>query len=538
MTATDSNSSSTSTSAQAMEQQANAMLFVADMKTNVTMKQQWQSLIADINSKIGKGDSDDKKKSNYQEKLMIIDNWIANKGYNATASAVLKLTKTPFYQDYQKQNEPTRGSWDFVQKLLSDNKLLAGWQAAMAKTSKGDSKATINFLAGDNYKNQNFNCNPIQVRASFIEMRDQNAKYWCGIYGNSVINPIKQSQSKQASPDSNNGTQPSTDSNQADQPKNKSQAGPVIIVSCVNRLVKGKDGKEKYKWEPQLSVDQEILTDLNSINYSKGVLTWKKADDPLFGVQHSGKLTFSQVTRAAKKDSYIGNEFFGTITYPGPYSASSDDQGSQASQGNSSSTAQEPVTYSILGRIGKPPQRVQISKQAGHVKRHIRLPPKVHLTGVQKIQKYIGYLGMAMTVGFAIHIALQFGQKIASFFGKGNEQLEADLNESTNSDVENMDMPQETVNQESPEPMENQNLDDIEGLPDAENVAEMENAADNISEDGAMEQSEDDVQSEDEQVSEDDPPAEDEVAESSDALESGGTEAEEVLSDLSELTFL
>ena len=511
--------------ARSMAQKANAMLFVADLQTNASMKQQWQSLIADIKEKIGTGKTDEKKKANYQEKLTIIDNWIANKGYDATASAVLALTKTPFYEDYQKQNQASPQSDAFVQDLLSDNKLLAGWQAALAKTSKGDSHASVNFLKGSNYRQKNFDCNPIQVRASFIKMRNHYLNYWCGIYGNSVITPVQLAQEKQNPEDSANPSQSQSGQTQQSPSKSTSQAGPIIIVSVDSNS------------NPQVSVDSTLLTEKtqgsNEVTYKNGVLTWKRAEtiDAAMGLyagaNHSGKLTFSQVTRAAGKDGYVGNEFFGTITYP------ENGQGSDSEQG---SDTPKPGSYSILGRIGKPPKRVQLTTSAdGKTHRHIRLPPKVHLTAVQKIQKYIGYLGMVMTVGFALHIAIQFGVGIAKFFSKdgGNEQLENDMDEMSDSDVETMDTPETVIHDEYPQPMEDQNLDDLEGLPSADNIAEMENAVDNISEDGTMQQPEEDPTTEDEQGTLDD-----ETEGADETVETGGSEAEEVVSEISELGFL
>ncbi|PQP88288.1 hypothetical protein [Paenibacillus sp. AR247] len=272
-----------------LKMQADAMLFLSDLQVNQVLKQQWTSLLANIKSKIDANPpAGSDKETVYKEKLKIINNFLAQKGYETTSVYVLELTRTDFYEDHLKESEPNAESDRFVQDILAKTALLAGWQDAMQKATDTDTSAPDQFLAQHGYT-----CTAKQVNASFKAMRNVDMKFWTGIYGNTVMTTSD----------------------------GKTDTGPVVII---------------YDSLDGISIGSDMLDkDLNKVTYKDGVLSWTKDD---FTVNHSGQLTFSQVTRAAKddKDAYVGNEFFGTITYS-----------------NSDGTEKK---ESIFGRIGKPPE--------------------------------------------------------------------------------------------------------------------------------------------------------------------------------------
>ncbi|EFM08365.1 hypothetical protein PaecuDRAFT_4829, partial [Paenibacillus curdlanolyticus YK9] len=112
--------------------QADAMMFVSDLQVNQTLKQQWTSLLASMKAKLDDSPPPaDDKDAIYKEKIKIINNFLAQKGYQTAAVFVLELTKTDFYNDHLKESEPNDESDRFVQDILAKPALLAGWQKAM-----------------------------------------------------------------------------------------------------------------------------------------------------------------------------------------------------------------------------------------------------------------------------------------------------------------------------------------------------------------------------------------------------------------------
>lgn len=92
-----------------LKMQADAMLFVSDLQVNQVLKQQWTSLLANIKSKIDANPpAGSDKETVYKEKIKIINNFLAQKGYETTSVYVLELTRTDFYEDHVKESEPMR----------------------------------------------------------------------------------------------------------------------------------------------------------------------------------------------------------------------------------------------------------------------------------------------------------------------------------------------------------------------------------------------------------------------------------------------
>lgn len=425
-----------------LKMQADAMLFVSDLQVNQVLNQQWTSLLANIKSNIDASQpAGSDKETVYKEKLKIINNFLAQKGYDTTAVYVLELTNTDFYEEHLKESEPNDESDRFVQDILAKTALLAGWQTAMQKATDSDMTAPDQFLTQNGYK-----CTAQQVNASFKAMRDVDLKFWTGIYGNTVMTTSD----------------------------GKTETGSVVVI---------------YDSLDGISIGSDMLDkDLNKVTYKDGVLSWTKDD---FTVNHSGQLTFSQVTRAAKddKDNYVGNEFFGIITYS-----------------NSDGTDKK---ENIFGRIGKPPES---SGGHGGGRQSCPTPPSVQLSAVDKAMKYIGYFMAAVfIVDFVASVPKRF-KSISEFVEKMKNPNEPNKPEAeieldnvkekidASSDpqaLENNGSFIENIEGAQPENFNNeQGLDFIndEQLPPAEDVQVLENGVENMNENGEIEQNEDNVQ--------------------------------------------
>lgn len=420
---------------------ANAYLFVADLDKNQTLNQQWTSLLQNIQDQFGDDTSDDV----YLEKYNIVQNFLVNEGYNTTPDLVLDQLQVGWYEDYVAQFAPNADSDRFVQELLGDSSLLAGWQAAIAAEMNGQEGAADDFLTQRGY-----NCTKEQVDQSFLKMRDHTLSFWAGIYGNVVYTPgTSDSTSDAASP---------------------STGIPGEIITIYSDREFGIGG-DVIDWQ------------LCNVAYDQGILTW---DTDSFGTQVTeGKLTFSQVTRQSVNDPYVGSEFFGTITY---------------TQDKPVGTHTYSGTYNVFGRIGKP----QASSTASGP---IQTPPKVALSEVDKVFKYFGYMvmiGFAIQMIYGAGKVLGPGakkawSKLKDKLTKDKSKAGEDLDDQV--DMASQDAADEIAMREAPNQLQpadngapgNNEIGDVEGLPPAEAVDQMEEAADQVNEEGEMDQGEDSV---------------------------------------------
>ncbi|HEU4965362.1 MAG TPA: hypothetical protein VFV52_16165 [Bacilli bacterium] len=359
-TGTDSNGDDDADDARTLTQQANAMLFVAALQKDVNLRNNWTSLLQKMNDELKVTTPADKDKV-YQEKISIIDNWLVNQGYFCQAEQVLALLKTPFYQDYLKESQPNADSDRFVQTTLSDVSLYNAWLGALKAVSGGADTDTLNtFLTSRGY-----NCTYVQVNASFVKMRNHNMNYWTGIYANSTL------------------------THGSDKPV----AGPILIIYG----------------DYNVSIDNLHLDkELNKVQYNNGVLTWE-ADD--FTISYSGKITFSQKVMATTADPYVGNEYFGTITYP------------------ASGTAPQQGEVQVFGRIGELTQDQKDKK----------IPPAVNPSVVDQAMKYIGYfMAGVFLIDFAASIPKRF-KSIKEFAETVKEKLKSKPDEQVENDLNQMD---------------------------------------------------------------------------------------------------
>jgi hypothetical protein len=450
--ATDSTTTTTADSSPSQQDvfQAYAVLFLKQLDVDQKLKQQWTSLINNVQQKL-----DPTNDKTYQEGLTVLDNFLANHNYYTNASSVLTLSNSSWYQEHLQQSEPNADSDKFVQALLEDSTLLADWQTALTNATNGNPvDAADQFL-----KTKNYACNAAQVKASFIKMRDQKLGYWSGIYGAAVLTFSDSSTQSDGSTASTASNATSTTSNTA----------PVLVVYGDDKVGFGQD---KLDWE------------LNQVQYSQGILQWQPDD---FGTTtHSGKITFNHISMPSKDDPYVGAEFFGTITF----------------------TADDPdyanKTASIMGRIGKPPSD---QTQPGKTP---RTPPTVNLPVVDKIMKYIGYAMAGFFVVDVLFVKLPSGIKSASeFFGKVKAKFSAtepsvdnindqaqDVQDSP-SQVKDLGTPTDNLSKsEFPEGESNeQGLDGIsdEELPPAKDVKNLEEQSQEINEEGEFDKAPENV---------------------------------------------
>jgi predicted esterase len=257
-------------------QNAEATLFILDLLDNKRLSKTWQSAIADyVNA------ATDAK----APFLAILNDIIANAGYETTANAVIELTRTPFFTNTRLENSATDESDRFVKDLLTQKDLLRDF-AALIDSIHGDvvsSDAAINqFLSTKKY-----DCTVLQIYASFAGIRGGNLNYYQGSYAGAAI-----ADGGKAFDFSTGGSL---------QQRAAGSATPAVQLLPAPRLM--------------VESDQSIKLDgvaLLKPRYVDSVLTWSTAD----GNTTSGSLTFSEVPRPGLLDPFCGVECFGEIEYP------------------------------------------------------------------------------------------------------------------------------------------------------------------------------------------------------------------------------
>ncbi|BAZ25893.1 hypothetical protein NIES4073_67990 [Kalymmatonema gypsitolerans NIES-4073] len=305
------------------EQMAYAYVFLNELKANKQLEQDWQDHLQKASV----------PQYGIQDKISYLDNFLADSGYDTTAEAVLTLLKTPWWNDYIKSRQPNLQSDRFVQDLLQDTHLYKEWSQIIQEcTQSGNLEKANQFL-----QNNGYDCTAIQVNASFQKMRSQNLNYWTGIYGQTTLK----------------------------QGDGEAQVGPAVIVYGNSTVSVGPDKLFAFKYE-------------------QGVLTWTtEGRGGLEKNPHSGSITFSQISQPKRQDSFVGNIFSGTITYP---------PGSKNWSG----------TYNFNGKIGDP---------ADDEKGKVYTPPSVNKSSVQQLADTLAPYVM---IGFAIQMMYPVAAKIFS----------------------------------------------------------------------------------------------------------------------------
>ncbi|WP_025027092.1 hypothetical protein [Caldalkalibacillus mannanilyticus] len=249
--------------------EANARLFITDLRTNSSLREAWKEINEKVNDAIQQakqsGQTTEQFDTLYHQALQLLDNFLADHGYNTIASTVLTFLKSPFYEEYLKETSPNDDSDRFVQELMTNKKIFTAWQALLTQVAKGESKTTDldHFLA-----EQGFHCTYLQINASFQKMRNHNMNYWAGSYSTILVR-------------GENGTP---------------QEGPTVVLYGNQKISINHDKPDKFS---------------NKLSYKASQLTWKA--DML--TKYSGTMTFSEIALPSKENSYTGPTFTATLTY-------------------------------------------------------------------------------------------------------------------------------------------------------------------------------------------------------------------------------
>lgn len=208
-----------------------------------------------------------------------MDELITSSNYNTTALAVLQ---EPLFSE-NAQAEVTPEAARFVINLMSSTDLMTKFsQVVAAPVSSVDAynAAITQFL-----QQQGYSCPALQVISAFIALRNKSLVYWSGSYTSWVTNDggVSYGNSSarfRAAAAAATGTAPTP------------ELGPVLVVSQGGVTLDG--------------------TSIAGYAYNNNSLTW--ASDG--GNAAAGAVQFATVTRPTINDSFLGDEFFGTITYP------------------------------------------------------------------------------------------------------------------------------------------------------------------------------------------------------------------------------
>jgi hypothetical protein len=242
-----------STVSETDEHLAYAVLFTNDLSTNNALRAEWKAKLKAVKANAS---------LTFDVKLEVLDNFLADQGYDTTAKAVLALIKEPFYQAEMKKRRANAASDRFVQDLMTNAQLYHTYMGEVQSAQKaGNTQNLDGWLV-----QQGYDCTAAQVIASFNNMRNHNMNYWTGTYGQTTVTGAD----------------------------GKAVSGPTLIIYGDTSATLGPDELIQFK-------------------YGKGQLSWGTED----GLNAcSGKLTFSQVRKPNQKGAYVGNEFTGTLTYP------------------------------------------------------------------------------------------------------------------------------------------------------------------------------------------------------------------------------
>ncbi|WPC43925.1 phospholipase D-like domain-containing protein [Clostridium sp. JS66] len=257
------------------EENSEAMLFLLELKKNKRLKKIWNKVLAKQNLYTSKESIEE-----IREELNKI---IFNAGFVTNEKRVAEMLNTAFFKEDRKENLPSSESDRFVKELLTNKQLLDDFLKVVDTDrdsfEKSDEDIT-KFL-----KSKGYNCNSSQVIASFNQLRNHILEYWSGNYDTWCTNDGGKSYDE-------------TDMQSKDRKDNE------------------KLDDEKVFNGPELIVTGNLDVTIDGIklvkpNYIDGVLSW----DITEGNDTSGRITFSEISRPALIDNFVGNEFFGIIIF-------------------------------------------------------------------------------------------------------------------------------------------------------------------------------------------------------------------------------
>lgn len=263
------------------EEAAEAMEFILALDRNKRLKKVWETTLAKQRE-----DSSPENLAKIKKELKEI---ILNAGFVTTLEEVESMLENPFFKDNKTENLPSQESNRFVLDLLTNMQLLSDFADVIDQPAGSFEEANekiTSFL-----KSKGYNCNPSQVIASFNLLKDHNLEYWTGTYDSWYINDggisFNDTSLKLKSVKANDLANTPDDVQMLD--------GPCLIINGTDVTI---DGAKIIN--PQ---------------YSNGVLSWTMGDGST-GNATSGRITFNEVTRQSLNDSFVGCEFYGSLTFP------------------------------------------------------------------------------------------------------------------------------------------------------------------------------------------------------------------------------
>jgi phosphatidylserine/phosphatidylglycerophosphate/cardiolipin synthase-like enzyme len=260
-------------------EQVEATSFIADSQSNTMMRIEWNGLLAQYNATAIK-----------ETQLAIaaqMNELIGGSGYFTTSTKVIDGLK-------QAAPAPTLEALRFVGNTLTDKGLMTGFNDVVMKsypTVEAADTAINAFLVGKGYK-----CTVQEAFVAFASLRGDQIAYWQGVFTGWVVNDGGGSYA--------NATAASAQQEQPAQPHALQaraatetatplpELGPVLKVSGNTVTLDG------------VAIQKQTFKDMT--------LTWSSAD----GNSTSGSLQFGSVLRPTITDTFTGDEFFGTITFP------------------------------------------------------------------------------------------------------------------------------------------------------------------------------------------------------------------------------
>lgn len=362
-----------------------AYAFLNDLPKNADMKSEWSDTLDKVKAKMTPADGSPPSADVAKQGLEVLDNVIAEWGYDATAVDVLGILKTPFWQNYQALRKPNAQSDRFVQDLMSDPTLSAEWSEKTGAISGADTSPLDAYL-----KTKGYDCNAQQVSASFDKMRNHNLNYWTGVYANTVLTLISSS----------------TDSQPAAGGASASSATPI-------------QGPALTIYGSQ-SVGIGMLHVMD-FSYASGQLTWNFGSDDIGSNKTQASITFSQLSqpRQDDPDKYVGDVFSGTLTLKEPWWPSPTPGASDADR---AAQTLQPGTYSFSGKVGSAPAAAKPA----------RIPPSVNKPQVDSMHEFLSqvlfYGGLAMMAHFVLEktgISGKISEKLESLKSKARENSES-----------------------------------------------------------------------------------------------------------------
>jgi phosphatidylserine/phosphatidylglycerophosphate/cardiolipin synthase-like enzyme len=247
--------------------------FVTDSLLNPMMRTAWNALFGRYNETTDNGQK--------QAIELRMNELIGGSGYFTNATDVMQALTQP-------QPQATPEALRFVANILTDKDLMTGFNDVIMKSYPsvdGANTALNSFLTSKGYK-----CTAQEAFAAFASMRNDVISYWQGVYTGWVVNDAGGTYANTSvTPAQPHALQARAATETTDP---LPETGPVLMVSGNTITL---DGVAVVKYA-----------------FTNNVLTWKNTD----GNATSGSVQFGTVLRQTITDTFTGDEFFGTITYP------------------------------------------------------------------------------------------------------------------------------------------------------------------------------------------------------------------------------